>query len=275
MKASDYRAAARQTLSGNWKPAVIAALVYIAIGAFMSCITSVLTNSNHEGYQWLSSVNSLYSIFITLPLGFACIIAFYNFAKDNSDNRLTANLFTLLKTHYRNGLLGMLLMAIIAGLIYVIPLIIAVVIAVIPFASDMATIALLLSGNIFDAVDSGILITFVKFMLLLVPLMLVAAIPVLIYAYRVCLFPLLLVKNPEMGIRESFKLSAEIMRGHKWQLFCLDISFIGWFILGSLCAGIGLLWVIPYQQTARAHFYLDMLKETDKETPVEEALAEE
>lgn len=275
MKASDYRAAARQTLSGNWKPAVIASLVYIAICALFYCITSMLQHSDPKGYMWLSTVNSLYSVFITMPLGFALIIAFYNFAKDNSDNHLTANLFTLFKANYRNGLLGMLLMAIIVGLIYVIPLIIAVVIAVIPFASDMATIALLLSGNNFDAVDSDILITFVKFLLLLMSLMLVAAIPVLIYAYRVCLFPLLLVKNPEMGIRESFRRSAEIMNGHKWEIFCLDISFIGWFILGSLCAGIGLLWVIPYQQTARAHFYLDMLKETDEETHVEEALAEE
>lgn len=270
MKASDYRAAARQTLSGNWKPAVIASLVYIAIGAFMSCITSVLTNSNHEGYQWLSSVNSLYSIFITLPLGFALIIAFYNFAKDKSDNRLTANLFTLFKANYRNGLLGMLLMAIIIVLIIIIPMIIAAVIAILPFISDIEIIRSCLDGNFsFDTI-----LIFVKFILLLIPLMLIAYIPAMVYAYRVTLFPLLLAENPEMGVRESFKRSAEIMRGHKWQLFCLDLSFIGWFILGLLCAGIGLLWVMPYQQTARSHFYIDMLKGTDEETPVEETLAE-
>lgn len=260
MKASDYRATARQTLSGNWKPAVIAALVYIAIGAFMSCITSVLTNSNHEGYQWLSSVNSLYSIFITLPLGFACIIAFYNFAKDNSDNRITANLFTLFKANYRKGLLGMLLMTIIIVLIIIIPMIIAAVIAILPFISDIETIKLFLDGNSANPIGFGSILIFVKFILLLISLMLLAYIPAMVYAYRVTLFPLLLVENPEMGIRESFKRSAEIMRGHKWQLFCLDISFIGWFILGLLCAGIGLLWVIPYQQTARSHFYLEMLK---------------
>ena len=275
MKASDYRAAARQTLSGNWKPAVIAALVYIAIGAFMSCITSVLTNSNLEGYQWLSSVNSLYSIFITLPLGFACIIAFYNFAKDNSDNRITANLFTLFKANYRKGLLGMLLMTIIIVLIIIIPMIIAAVIAILPFISDIETIKLFLDDNSANPIGFGSILIFVKFILLLIPLMLLAYIPAMVYAYRVILFPLLLVENPEMGIRESFRRSAEIMNGHKWEIFCLDISFIGWFIIGSLCAGIGLLWVIPYQQTARAHFYLDMLKETDEETPVEEALAEE
>lgn len=270
MKASDYRAAARQTLSGNWKPAVIAALVYIAIGAFMSCITSILQHSDPKGYMWLSSVNSLYSVFIVMPLGFALTIAFYNFAKDNSDNRLTANFFTLFKANYRNGLLGTLLMSIILVLISIIPMIIAAVIAILPFISDIEIIKSCLDGNFsFDTI-----LIFVKFILLFIPLMLIAYIPAMVYAYRVTLFPLLLVENPEMGVRESFKCSAEIMRGHKWQLFCLDISFIGWFILGLLCAGIGLLWVIPYQQTARSHFYIDMLKGTDEETPVEETLAE-
>lgn len=259
MKASDYRAAARQTLSGNWKPAVIASLVYIAITAIMSCITSVLTNSNHEGYQWLSSVNSLYTVFIIMPLGFALMIAFYNFAKDNSDNHLTANIFTLFKANYRNGLLGMLLMSVIVVLISIIPMIIAVVVAILPFISDIETIKSFLDGNF----SFGTILIFVKFIQLLIPLLLLAYIPAMVYAYRVTLFPILLVENPEMGVRESFKRSAEIMRGHKWQLFCLDISFIGWFILGLLCAFIGLLWVLPYQQTARSHFYIEMLKGTD------------
>lgn len=53
------------------------------------------------------------------------------------------------------------------------------------------------------------------------------------------------------GINESRKL----MVGHKWQLFVLDLSFIGWFILGGLTLGIGFIWVIPYLQTTRANFY--------------------
>ena len=49
--------------------------------------------------------------------------------------------------------------------------------------------------------------------------------------------------------------SREMMDGHKWQLFCLDLSFIGWYILGALCFGIGVLFVIPYHEMARANFY--------------------
>jgi hypothetical protein len=45
------------------------------------------------------------------------------------------------------------------------------------------------------------------------------------------------------------------MYGNKWKLFCLELSFIGWFILGLLTAGIGMLWVMPYITTATAGFY--------------------
>ena len=55
--------------------------------------------------------------------------------------------------------------------------------------------------------------------------------------------------------------SRQWMRGHKWQLFCLDLSFIGWYILGALCLGVGTFFVTPYHQMARANFYLDLRAE--------------
>lgn len=49
--------------------------------------------------------------------------------------------------------------------------------------------------------------------------------------------------------------SRRMMDGHKWQLFCLDLSFLGWYILGALCLGVGVFFVIPYHEMARANFY--------------------
>ena len=49
--------------------------------------------------------------------------------------------------------------------------------------------------------------------------------------------------------------SRQMMDGHKWQLFCLDLSFIGWYIVGALCFGFGVLFVIPYHEVSRANFY--------------------
>jgi len=76
------------------------------------------------------------------------------------------------------------------------------------------------------------------------------------YAWSMVYF----VKNdhPELGWRECMKESARMMKGHKWQLFVLDLSFIGWYIVGSLCLGVGTLWVTPYAFAAKAEFYEDL-----------------
>ena len=57
---------------------------------------------------------------------------------------------------------------------------------------------------------------------------------------------------------EYINQSKEMMEGHKWQLFCLDLSFIGWYIVGALCLGIGVFFVIPYHEVARANFYEEL-----------------
>ena len=45
------------------------------------------------------------------------------------------------------------------------------------------------------------------------------------------------------------------MDGHKWEKFVLDLSFLGWIIVGSLCLGVGTLWVTPYMEATNAQFY--------------------
>ena len=46
-----------------------------------------------------------------------------------------------------------------------------------------------------------------------------------------------------------------MMDGNKWRLFCLDLSFIGWYLLSILTLGILALWISPYNMMARAEFY--------------------
>jgi hypothetical protein len=70
--------------------------------------------------------------------------------------------------------------------------------------------------------------------------------------------PLRPPSDPAVGVRESLRRSKEMMRGHKWKLFCLYCRFIGWSLLALLTCGVGYLWLIPYMQTAMAHFYEDV-----------------
>lgn len=73
------------------------------------------------------------------------------------------------------------------------------------------------------------------------------------YAYSMAFY--IKADHPDYGWKQCIDESREMMKGHKWELFVLDLSFLGWLIVGSLCFGIGTLWVEPYQQEARAIFY--------------------
>ena len=67
--------------------------------------------------------------------------------------------------------------------------------------------------------------------------------------------------NPTMGANDCITQSREMMNGYKWKLFCLDFSFIGWYLLGVLCLGVGTIFVVPYHHMARTNFYLALKTE--------------
>ena len=79
------------------------------------------------------------------------------------------------------------------------------------------------------------------------------------YAYR--MVPYILADNPEIGHKRAIKLSNEMTQGEKWDIFILDLSFLGWFILGTLLFGIGILFVQPYYDSTNAELYLKLRKE--------------
>ena len=84
---------------------------------------------------------------------------------------------------------------------------------------------------------------------------LLLVIPGIVKAYSYAMTPYILHDNPEMGVSDSLRRSQQMMKGFKTKLFLLDLSFIGWLLLGFITFGIGLLWVCPYMATARAKFY--------------------
>lgn len=79
---------------------------------------------------------------------------------------------------------------------------------------------------------------------------------VLSYAYR--MVPYLISDYPELSTREAMKVSRNMMRGYKWDLFLLDLSFIGWILLSIVSLGIGSVFMVPYKETACALFYNDL-----------------
>lgn len=87
---------------------------------------------------------------------------------------------------------------------------------------------------------------------------LLLVIPGIIKAYSYSMTPYILIDNPELSVREALRKSQRMMTGQKFNLFYLQLSFIGWFILACLTGGIGFLWLTPYYQTSQAVFYQNL-----------------
>ena len=83
-------------------------------------------------------------------------------------------------------------------------------------------------------------------------------IPGIIFSLSLSQSYYILVENPDKSIIDCLKESNTIMKGYKWNLFCLYFSFIGWSLLALLTCGIGTLWLIPYIETSMACFYKDI-----------------
>ena len=83
-------------------------------------------------------------------------------------------------------------------------------------------------------------------------------IPGIIASYNYALTDYILAENPELTTKEALELSKKMMYGHRFRLFCLEFSFIGWAFLCVLSLGIGLIWLMPYTEAAKAAFYRDV-----------------
>ncbi len=80
-------------------------------------------------------------------------------------------------------------------------------------------------------------------------------IPGIIASYRYSMVGYIMVDNPELGVFGAIKRSKEIMYGHKFDYFVLQLSFIGWRLLSALTLNILLLYVTPYMKVTNANFY--------------------
>ena len=80
-------------------------------------------------------------------------------------------------------------------------------------------------------------------------------IPGIIKSYSYAMSYYIKADHPEYDWQACINGSKRMMQGHKWELFVLDLSFIGWVIVGMLTCGIGMLWVTPYMECTRANFY--------------------
>ena len=81
------------------------------------------------------------------------------------------------------------------------------------------------------------------------------------YAYSMAYY--IKIDHPEYTATQAIDESRKLMNGNKMRLFLLDLTFIGWLIVGALCFGIGSLWVNAYMDATHAEFYRDLINDNN------------
>jgi uncharacterized membrane protein len=85
-------------------------------------------------------------------------------------------------------------------------------------------------------------------------------VPGFVKTYSYALSTFILVNEPDIDAVAAITKSRQLMDGKKLQLFLLDLSYIGWYVLSLFTFGILTIWVASWHQTARTLFFQDAYK---------------
>ncbi len=226
MTSSQIRAQARQKLTSKWGKAALVTFIFSIISyiiAFVLNLVPVL------GY--------IVSLLITVPLSYGFIISMI---KLNDDNEVTSLEFL------NNGFSNF-------GKAWSVTLNTALKL-ILPILFIIVCVIILTVGSVSEN-TLFIVLGFILYMIAII----YAIIKTL--SYKLALF--ILYDNPEMNGKEAVEKSAELMEGHVWSFFCLNLSFIGWIILSCFTFGIGLLWLTPYMRVSEINFYRNLIEDNN------------
>ena len=108
---------------------------------------------------------------------------------------------------------------------------------------------------------SRVIATYLLMYIYIVLWSLLLIIPGIIKSFSYAMTPYVMRDNPALSNNAAIEESMRLMEGHKAELFRLYLSFFGWFLLSCLTLGIGFIFLLPYVETAVAHFYEDLKAE--------------
>ena len=83
--------------------------------------------------------------------------------------------------------------------------------------------------------------------------------------YQYAMIPYILAENPDIGLRDAFKLSKQLSKGNKWRMFVVDVIYgIGFLLSPFTFNMLSVFLVNPLHQCARAEIYSE-LRDSRKE----------
>ena len=83
--------------------------------------------------------------------------------------------------------------------------------------------------------------------------------------YSYFLVPFIVAENPDIKPKDAILLSRRMMDGHKWECCKLELSFMGWFLLGFVTFGaVDVLWGVPYRVASYTEYYSALRSEAKR-----------
>lgn len=84
-------------------------------------------------------------------------------------------------------------------------------------------------------------------------------IPGIIKSYEYRMVPYILAEQPDISSSRALSISSEMMMGNKADAFVMDLSFLGWHLLGAITCGLTeIFWTRPYELAAYTELYVTL-----------------
>lgn len=231
-KINDLKDQALATLRGKWGSFVGLTFVYLLIYslfAFLSMFGTIFEGSSFTGLAAVFSFIGLVVAVLLIPISYGYIVAYLHASRQDLPAEVGDLFFGFRKGQFARVLGTFILLWLI------------LMVTMIPYIAFIGIMAV--RGQMEDHFGLTVFIA----MLLMIPMYVVA----LAYA----LAPFLLRDEPELSAREILTKSRMMMQGHKWELFILMLSFIGWSFLCVFTLFIGYLWLAPYMCMTFTKYY--------------------
>lgn len=226
MSRAELKKQAKECLRGRWGTAIAMVVMYEIIAGALSMIGN-----------FVIGLGAIAVLVISIPISFGFIGQFIKFSRKEE-----VGVVDFFKIGFDNfgkswSIFGNTLLKLLP---YVIGMIVSMVlmIAATAYATQKEDVEMLLIL---------ILIAYVIFFVFYIML--------LVKSYLYMLPEYIGNDTDDMTAKEIVEKSAELMKGHRWEFFVLQLSFLGWIFLSLFTCGIGLLWVIPYMDVTIVKFY--------------------
>lgn len=248
MIASEIRQKARENLAGKWEKAALLTLVFGLIMMAISFVSGILT-----AIPLLGVLVPFALLVIEIPIAYGVLITFLKLKRNES-----VDYADFLSDGFRNfarswQVTGHILLKLVILLVLTF-----VFLIMCGFGTTFGLTSLILGSS---AATIGF--SFFGFVGIIGYIVCLILLMVKSYLYALSFF--IAYDHPEMSAKQAVEESEKLMNGHRWNLFWLYLTFIGWAILCAFTLGIGFLWLIPYIMISFVIFYESLVGKTQVE----------